>query len=112
MLESMSYTYVRNTWGVPACTGRRVVVDGRPGVIAEPRDHYIGVSFDDDNPGVVKNCHPTSKVEYQGMGDVRRPTRSQERYQRFLEYGDGFGDFIDYCRWDAAPERIWNGGWG
>lgn len=37
-------------------------------------------------------------------------TRAQERYRRFLEYGDGFDSFLDYCRWDAHPERSWNGG--
>lgn len=35
-------------------------------------------------------------------------TKSQERYSRFLEYGDGFASFLDYCRWDAEPERSWN----
>lgn len=35
-------------------------------------------------------------------------SRSKMRYMRFLEYGDGFGSFIKYCRWDAAPERSWN----
>lgn len=35
-------------------------------------------------------------------------TRSQERYARFLEYGDVFDSFLSYCRWDAQPERSWN----
>lgn len=35
-------------------------------------------------------------------------TRSQRRYERFLEYGDGFESFLSYCRWDAEPERSWN----
>jgi len=34
-------------------------------------------------------------------------TRSQQRYKRFLEYGEGF-EFIEYCYWDAQPERSWN----
>jgi hypothetical protein len=37
-------------------------------------------------------------------------SRSKDRYQRFLEYGDSFDSFIDFCRWDAQPERSWNGG--
>ncbi len=37
-------------------------------------------------------------------------TRSQERYRRFLEYGDGFDSFLGFCRWDSAPERSWNCG--
>jgi hypothetical protein len=28
-------------------------------------------------------------------------SRSKMRYQRFLEYGDGFESFLDYCRWDS-----------
>lgn len=37
-------------------------------------------------------------------------TKSKMRYQRYLEYGDMFDRFIDFCRWDADPERSWNGG--
>ena len=33
---------------------------------------------------------------------IRKPSRSAERYARFLEYGDGFDSFIDFCRWDAT----------
>ena len=36
--------------------------------------------------------------------------RSKQRYRRFLEYGDHFDSFLDFCRWDAEPERSWNGG--
>jgi len=35
-------------------------------------------------------------------------SKSKARYQRYLEYGDMFESFIDFCRWDAEPERIWN----
>ena len=34
--------------------------------------------------------------------------RGKARYQRFLEYGDMFDSFIEFCRWDAQPERSWN----
>ena len=37
-------------------------------------------------------------------------SRSQERYRRFLEYGDGFDNFLAFLRWDADPSRSWNGG--
>ena len=48
------------------------------------------------------------------VGDiVKKPivkvSKSKQRYQRFLEYGDGFKSFLDYCRWDAEPSRSWNG---
>lgn len=100
--------YVQAYYGVPAAIGRRVVVSGNPGIIAEDRGHYIGVNFDSDKPGVILNCHPTSEVEYGEMGTIRSMTASQRRYRRFLEYGDGFDSFLDYCRWDAAPGRSWN----
>jgi len=104
------FEYVRKYYGVPAKIGRRVVVYGKPGVIAADRGHYIGVNFDSDKPGVIHNCHPTSEVQYGDMGVVRKPSRYAERYQRFLEYGECFDSFIDFCRWDADPERSWNGG--
>lgn len=37
-------------------------------------------------------------------------SRSHARYLRFLEFGDGFRTFLDFCRWDADPERSWNAG--
>jgi hypothetical protein len=36
-------------------------------------------------------------------------SKSKQRYRRWLEYGDSFDSFIDFCRWDADPEREWNG---
>lgn len=93
--------YVRNYYNVPADIGRRVMVNGKPGIIAEERGHYLGVNFDEDKPGVISNCHPTWRVEYLDMGTVRKPTRAQRRYRRFLEYGDSFDSFIDFCKWDA-----------
>lgn len=104
----MSCEYAREYYGVPAVIGRRVVVSGKPGIIAEDRGHYIGVNFDSDKPGVIRNAHPTSEVEYGEIGAVRPMTRSQARYKRFLEYGDGFDSFVQFCRWDASPERSWN----
>ncbi len=35
-------------------------------------------------------------------------SRSQQRYRRFLQYRDGFDNFLHYCRWDANPDRSWN----
>ena len=104
----MNCEYVREYYGVPAVIGRRVVVYGKPGIIAEDRGHYIGVNFDSDKSGVIRNAHPTSEVEYGDMGVVRQMTRSQARYKRFLEYGDSFDSFVEFCRWDASPERSWN----
>lgn len=56
----MNCTYVKQYYEVPADIGRRVMVDGEPGIITEDRGHYIGVTFDADKPGTVRNVHPTS----------------------------------------------------
>lgn len=97
----MNCEYARKYYSVPAEIGRRVTVAGEPGVIAEDRGAYIGVLFDKDKPNAISPCHPTWMVEYHGMSAVRKMTRSQQRYRRFLEYGDGFDSFIDFCRWDS-----------
>ena len=102
------FDYIRQYYGVPAEIGRRVIVDGKPGVIASDEGIYIGVLFDDDKPCNISPCHPTWSVEYLGIGPVRKMTRSQKRYRRWLEYGDGFDSFRDFLRWDASPEREWN----
>lgn len=100
--------YAKEYYGVPADIGRRVIIAGKPGIIAEDRGNYIGVNFDHDKPGVVTNAHPTWRVEYGEMGAIRRPSRSQRRYQRYLEFGDMFEDFRQFLRWDQHPERSWN----
>ena len=101
----MNCEYVKQNYEVPACIGRRVIVYGKAGIIAEDRGHYIGVNFDADKPGIIKNAHPTSEVEYLGMGKIRRPSRSAARYQRFLQVGECFNSFLDFCRYDAAKHR-------
>jgi len=107
-MSRIECAYVKNYYKVPAEIGRLVTVNGRDGIIAKDRGHYIGVNFDDDKPRVICNCHPTWKVEYKGIGTVRCLTKSQKRYRRFLEHGDCFDSFIDFCRWDAEPARSWN----
>ena len=104
----MNFEYVNRYYQIPAKRGMRVEVNGRSGVIAEDRGNYIGVNFDDDKPGNISNCHPTWKVTYLGMGKVREMTLGQQRYKRYLEYGDSFDSFLHFCRWDSEPEREWN----
>lgn len=105
----MNCEYVQKHYGVPACISRRVIAYGKPGIIAEDRGHYIGILLDSDKPGHVNNYHPVDGIEYlDKMGKVRKPGRSQARYQRYMEYGDSFDTFIDFCRWDANPEWSWN----
>jgi len=88
--------YVRNYYEVPAEIGRRVVVSGKPGIIAEDRGHYIGVNFDSDKPGIILNVHPTSDVEYGDMGVIRKMTKSQQNYRHYLnaECGCSFAEWL------------------
>jgi len=93
---SMNCEYVRETYGVPAEVGRRVVCNGKPGIIAEDRGNHLGILFDSDKPGHILSAHPMWKVEYLGMGEVRRMTRSQRRYQDFVhsEYPGSFSEWL------------------
>lgn len=102
----MNCKYVQDYYKVPACIGRRVTVYGKPGIIAADRGNYIGVNFDDQKPGIISNCHPTSEVVYLEMGEIRKMTRSQERYQRYLEVSECFRSFLDFCRYDAKKEAV------
>lgn len=51
-------------------------------------------------------------VDFVALHSPKPPkvSKSKARYLRFLEYGDGFDSFLQFCRWDASPERSWNGG--
>lgn len=92
--------YVRNYYNVPAVIGRAVIVNGKPGVIAADRGAYIGVNFDSDEPGDISNCHPTWKVEYGEMRRIRKPTRSQQRYQEYIrsEVDESFSEWLGIKR--------------
>ncbi|MCL1072946.1 hypothetical protein [Shewanella dokdonensis] len=70
------FDYINQYYGVNAFTGRKVVVDGRLGVIVSARGNYIGVNFDSDTPGTISNCHPIWRVEYGEIGMIRKPTKS------------------------------------
>ena len=104
--------YVQKHYGVPACVGRRVIHRGEPGIIAEDRGHYIGVNFDSDKPGVIMNVHPTDEVEYLGMGKIRKMTKAQARYQRYLSIGDCFEDFRHFLAYETDIEAGRGHLWG
>lgn len=106
----MDCQYVREFYKVPAEIGRRVIAYGKPGIIAADRGNYIGILLDSDKPGHINSYHPTDGIMYlEETGKVRKPGRSQARYLRYIEHGDCFDSFIDFCRWDALPEHSWNG---
>lgn len=101
--------YVRDYYGVPAKVGMRIRYKGHGGIIYADGGCYVRANMDADKPGVTCNIHPTDPdLEYLEMGKIRKMTRSQERYQRYLEYGDGFDSFLQYIGWDSDPERSWN----
>ena len=97
--------YAKQHYGVPAEIGRRVVVNGKPGIIAVDRGHYIGVNFDTDKPGVIRNAHPTWEVQYGEMGKVRQMTRSQQRYAEYCEVSDCFDSFAHYLTYKVRQAR-------
>ena len=41
------------------------------------------------------------KIASETMPKPVKLTRSQKRYQRYLEFGDCFDSFLDFCYWDA-----------
>lgn len=83
----MNCEYVKEHYGVPACVGRRVIIRGKKGIIAEDRGHYIGVNFDTDKVGVIYNAHPIDGVEYGEMGKVREMTDSINHPQHYKGKG-------------------------
>lgn len=100
----MDFDYVREHYNVPACYGRRVVVDGKPGIIVADKGHHIGVNFDADKPGDIRRCHPTWEVVYSEMGQVRPMTKAQRRYQHYLDVSDCFDNFHHYLRYSQTED--------
>jgi len=92
--------YVCDYYGVPADIGRAVIVNGKPGVIAEDRGNHIGVNFDHDKPGDISPCHPTWKVEYGEMTTIRKMTRSQQNYRDYIQADTGlsFAEYMGFAR--------------
>jgi hypothetical protein len=89
-----AYAYVR-AYGVPAEYGRRVVVDGKPGIIVKDCGYQLGVCFDARPANDIARCHPTWRVEYGEVGTPRKVTRSQQRYLDYLDADSG-GTFAEY----------------
>jgi len=94
----MDFAYIRRYYEVPACIGRGVVIDGKPGVIVEDRGAYIGVVMDGDPATHVRPYHPTWMCAYGDMRPVPKITRSQRRYRDFLNADSGL-TFIEWLRY-------------
>jgi hypothetical protein len=101
----MNCKYVRQYYSVPARIESHVTVSGKPGIIAEDRGHYIGVNFDADKPGVIRNVHPTFDVEYLGMGEIRKLTAAQQRYRDYLDVSECFDGFLHFLKSRAAEKK-------
>lgn len=101
------FEYINSHYGVNACVGRRVVVDGQPGIITGVNNAHIAVNFDDCKPCVVAYCHPTWRVEYQGMSEVRKLTAGQQRYRDYLksESCESFAEWLGVDRASRARRQ-------
>ena len=91
------FGYINKTYGVNACIGRRVIVYGKSGTIIKDCGNHLGVNFDNQKPGKVSRCHPTSEVVY--LDEIRKPrkmTASQRRYRDWIEAdtGHSFSNWI------------------
>lgn len=97
--------YAKTYYNVPADIGRRVIVNGKPGIIVEDRGNYIGVNFDSDKPNIISNCHPTWKVEYGEIGIIRKMTKSQKRYAEYLKIADCFENFKHFLLYTSEKGK-------
>ncbi len=101
--------YCKNNYGAPSDIGRRVEYKGVGGIIYNDGGNYVSVNLDIEKPGKTINVHPNDEdLKYLEMGSIRKATKSQARYARYLSYSDCFESFIDFCYWDADKERTWN----
>jgi len=78
------FSYINKSYGVNACVGRLVIVDGEPGVIVGTNSARLTVNFDKDKSNYYSYCHPTWRVEYLEIGKIRPLTAGQKRYQEYL----------------------------
>ena len=93
----MDFNYIQNYYKVPAECGREIIFQGkRKGVIVESQGHYIGVNFNDKKPGIIETLHPTWEIEYRGLTKIRKMTKSQKRYQEYLNADYYNGTFAEW----------------
>jgi len=101
-MNHMEFTYIKKTYNVPACTGRRVKVYGKPGTIVKDCGHHLGVNFDEDKPSRVSRAHPVDGVEY--LTEIVKPRkvgRSAKRYQEWLNADTGHS----FANWIGADRK-------
>ncbi len=107
--------YIQQNYKVPAEIGRRVRSTGegtpKEGVITECSGQYIYIHFDGDKKPRGP-YHPTSEIEYLGMGKVPKMTRSQERYQRYRQSDGVFGNFANFLGYEKDERDARKCGFG
>ena len=105
----MSFEYINTSYGVNACVGRRVIVDGEPGIIIGTISAHLKVNFDHLKASDISYCHPTWRVKYLEIGKVRKLTPGQKRYQEYLD-ADCCESFAEWLGVDKASKerREWS----
>lgn len=106
------FKYIQDYYKVPAEIGRRVEYTGnkepKQGVIVGLSNQYIKIHFDGTKKPIGV-FHPTWEMRYLEMGKVPKMTRSQKRYQRYLDIRDIFDSFKDFLGYDmdcATARRL------
>lgn len=100
----MSFEYINKHYGVNACVGRRVIVDGEPGIIVGAHGSHIVVNPDHLKPHQTANYHPTWRVQYLEIGKVRKMTAGQKRYREYLD-ADCCETFAEWLGVDKASKE-------
>lgn len=102
----MDFSYITTRYKVPAEYGREVIFQGkRKGIIVGVDGAYIVVNFYDKKATNREILHPTSEVEYLGIGTPRKLTVSQKKYQRFLDADSGL-TFKEWLMVERCPYNI------
>lgn len=109
---SDGFVYINNYYKVNAEIGRRVIADGKPGVITGAEGAHIVVNLDSDKPGVRTFWHPTWKMQYGEIGTVRKMTPGQKRYQDYLksESNCTFAEWLGVDK-QSKDRREWHKKW-
>lgn len=102
----MSFEYINKTYGVNAEEGRRVIADGKPGVITGYNGAHIAVNLDEHKPGHDTYWHPTWNMTYLDIGKIRPMTAGQKRYQEYLNAREWFdGSFAEWLGVDKESKE-------
>ena len=99
------FTYINKQYGVNACVGRRVVADGKNGVIVGSEGAHLVVNLDEEKPNSYTYWHPTWHMEYQEMGLIRKITAGQKRYQEYRDADWFDGTFAEWLGLVLLPQR-------